>query len=160
MAIGDVDGTAINKLLGELKTLAVKFLRAKDGEKQAYYTMSASVALSEADARAMVAAAGGDVYKGTADGKALRLVPKQPQRKKDGVRGAQMNFWLHVDNQYHQKYNIHVDVLTLEKAFEHSIKAEQAKAEWKMTAKDITKKAAEEASNLRGAKGWQDLASK
>jgi hypothetical protein len=160
MAIGDVDGTAINKLLGELKVLAVKFVRAKDGERQAYYTKSATFALSEADARAMVAAAGGDAFKGTVDGKALRLLPKQPQRKKDGVRGAQMNFWLYVDNQYHQKYNIHVDVLTLEKAFEHAIKAQQADAEWKMTAKDIAKKAAKDAGNLRDAKGWQDLASK
>jgi len=161
MGIGDVDSSAINTLMAELKKEAVAFLSATEGDKEKWYIKSASTNLTEANARAVMADYANtqkqEAFKGTVDGKRVKLWPRSPQRKMDG-RGAQMNFWLKIDNDYHKNYNMHVNVVLLETAFKKKFK--MTEDGWERQAKEAERLGNEAAQTLREDRDWAIFAKK
>jgi len=150
--------STVAELKTEIETTAKAFWAAGAAVRETYYTKAAACFLSETDARALMAAGPFNVT--AADGTILKMTPKTPQRKADGIRGAQMNIWLYVGATYHQKYNLHVDVLTLEKEYKRSIIEAENKSGWKTTDGAREKQANAQAKAKRFAEGWVPFASR
>lgn len=151
--------STVAELKTEIETTAKAFWAGNAGVRETYYTKGAASFLSETDARAVMATGPFNVT--AVDGTILKMTPKAPQRKADGIRGAQMNIWLYSGGQLYAKYNLHVDVLTLEKEYKRAIEIEEEDPEaWKTTDSDRTIKANKQAAATRKAKGWTPFASK
>lgn len=150
--------STIAELKTEIETTAKAFWAADAAVRETFYTKAAACFLSESDARAMMAT--GQYNVTAADGTTLKITPKTPQRKADGIRGAQMNIWLYVGGTYYQKYNLHVDVLTLEKEYKRSIIEAEKVSGWETTDGAREKAANALAKAKRSAEGWVPFASK
>lgn len=148
--------STITELKTEIEAAAKKFWSGDTVLRATFYTMPAASVLSEADARAMMVT--GSFVVNATEGVELTIVPKAPQRKNDGDRGAQMNFWLYEKRAYHQKFNLHVNVTTLEKKYKISIAA--AQGDWELQPKELERQAGKAAKDERKLKGWAEFAIK
>lgn len=150
--------STVAELKTEIETTAKAFWAADAAVRETYYTKAAACFLSETDARALMAS--GQFNVTAADGTIMKMTPKAPQRKADGFRGAQMNIWMYVGSTYYQKYNLHVDVLTLEKEYKRSIIEAEKASGWETDDKSREKAANALAKAKRSAEGWVPFASK
>ncbi len=165
MSIGDTNVDEINSLMKELWGEARAFYQASQSDRVKWYTKQASVAISEANSRCVMACSSDPqkralFSKSPADGLTVKLAPKSPQRKMDGARGAQMNFWLYINQGYHKNFNMHVNVVTLEKAFTEKFTVEKDKDGFGYSKKQAESMGGRAASALRDANDWSDFAKK
>lgn len=151
--------STIVELKTEIETAAKKFWSGSVSVRETFYTMPAASVLSEADARALTVA--GAFFVAATEGEQLKIVPKAPQRKNDGDRGPQMNFWLYDSNDaYYQKFNVHVDVTSLEKKFKLSLAAAGKASGWELQPKELERQANKAARDERTANNWTEFAKK
>ena len=150
--------STVAELKTEIEKTAKAFWAGTVAVREAYYTKAAASFLSETDARGVMAT--GQFNVTAADGTILKISPKSPQRKNDGIRGAQMNFWMYVGGALHIKYNLHVDVMTLEKEYEKAIAAEEEVSGWEPSQRERARLAGIKAIETREQKNWAVFAVK